>query len=96
MIDMQVSKPAIRKQLQAKLAAMSPADRHAKSVAICTTIAASPEFQSARVVMIYLSTIEEVDTAPLALRAWQAGKTVVGAQSVVGPAANAAGRNLVP
>jgi 5-formyltetrahydrofolate cyclo-ligase len=77
MIDMQLSKPAIRKQLHAKLAAMSLADRHAKSVAICASIAATAEFQAARVVMIYLSTPEEVDTAPLALRAWQAGKTVV-------------------
>ena len=27
--------------------------------------------------MIYLSTAEEMDTAPLALRCWQAGKTVL-------------------
>ena len=32
---------------------------------------------AARVVMLYLSTREEADTAPLALRAWQDGKTVV-------------------
>jgi 5-formyltetrahydrofolate cyclo-ligase len=31
----------------------------------------------ARVVMLYLSTDEEIDTAPLALRCWQAGKSVV-------------------
>ena len=71
------SKAEIRKQLHTKLAAMSEADRHVKSVSICTTVAASPEFHSARVVMLFLSTPEEVDTAPLALRAWQAGKTVV-------------------
>ncbi|MBA2708127.1 MAG: 5-formyltetrahydrofolate cyclo-ligase, partial [Gemmatimonadaceae bacterium] len=32
---------------------------------------------AARVIMLYLSTPLEVDTAPLALRAWQAGKSVV-------------------
>src|SRR5262245_51381031 len=74
---MSTSKPAIRKALRERLAAMDPAARHSKSVAICTSVAASPEFQSARVVMLYLSMSEEVDTAPLALRAWQAGKAVV-------------------
>ncbi len=77
MNDMPLSKPVIRKQLHAKLAAMSDAERHAKSIAICTAVAATAEFQTARVVMLYLSTPEEVDTAPLALRAWQQGKTVV-------------------
>ena len=71
------NKPAIRKALREKLAAMDPATRHAKSVAICTSVAASPEFLAASVIMLYLSMTEEVDTAPLALRAWQAGKTVV-------------------
>jgi len=77
MTDMQHSKSAIRKQLQGTLAAMSHGDRHAKSLSICTTVAATAEFQAARVIMLYLSMAEEVDTAPLALRAWQAGKTVV-------------------
>ena len=56
---------------------MTPEDRHAKSLAACALITGSPEFNAARVVMVYLSTALEVDTAPLALRAWQAGKTVV-------------------
>lgn len=71
------SKPAIRKALRERLAAMDAALRHSKSVAICTTMAATPEFAAARVIMLYLSMSDEVDTAPLALRAWQAGKTVV-------------------
>src|SRR5215216_7104213 len=73
----QNTKSAIRKQLRDLLAAMSEADRHAKSVAACALITSSAEFDAARVVMVYLSTALEVDTAPLALRAWQAGKTVV-------------------
>ena len=40
-------------------------------------VTASPEFAAAQVIMLYLSTNEEVNTASLALRAWQAGKTVV-------------------
>jgi 5-formyltetrahydrofolate cyclo-ligase len=71
------SKPAIRKALREKLAAMDAATRHSKSLAICTSVMASPEFAQAHVIMLYLSMPEEVDTAPLALRAWQAGKTVV-------------------
>lgn len=56
---------------------MSDADQHHKSVLACNLIAGSPEFTAARVVMLYLSMQHEVDTAPLALRSWQAGKTVV-------------------
>jgi 5-formyltetrahydrofolate cyclo-ligase len=55
---------------------MTPADRHAKSVAACSLLASSPEFRAASVVMLYLSTPTEVETSHLALKCWQAGKTV--------------------
>src|SRR4029453_6968758 len=71
------SKTTIRKHLREVLARMSDAQRHAKSLAACALVTSSAEFDAARVVMLYLSTAMEVDTAPLALRAWQAGKTVV-------------------
>lgn len=71
------TKSLIRRQLRDLLGAMTEADRHTKSLAACSLITHSPEFDAARVVMLYLSTATEVDTAPLALRAWQAGKTVV-------------------
>src|SRR5947208_503875 len=71
------NKPALRRQLREPLAAMPEAERHAKSVAVCGLVAASPEFLAASVVMLYLSTPHEVDTAPLALRCWQAGKSVI-------------------
>ena len=71
------SKAVIRRQLREKLAQMTDTARHAKSLAACSLISASAEFQSARVVMLYLSMPLEVDTSPLALRAWQAGKSVV-------------------
>ncbi|MBC7783039.1 MAG: 5-formyltetrahydrofolate cyclo-ligase [Burkholderiales bacterium] len=71
------NKAEIRRTLRELLANMTPASRHTKSVAACALISATPEFQAARTVMLYLSTPLEVDTAPLALRAWQHGKTVV-------------------
>ena len=70
-------KAVIRRQLRETLAAMGEADRHAKSLAACRLITGSAEFDAARVVMLYLSTPTEVDTAPIALRAWQDGKQVV-------------------
>lgn len=70
-------KPTLRKQLKQTLVDLSPAQRHAKSVAATALLTSSPEFSAARIVMLYLSTPEEVDTATLALRCWQQGKTVV-------------------
>jgi 5-formyltetrahydrofolate cyclo-ligase len=75
MTDM--TKQAIRRTLRETLAAMSDADRHTKSVSACRFACGSSEFESARVVMLYLSTPTEVDTAPIALRCWQDGKAVV-------------------
>jgi 5-formyltetrahydrofolate cyclo-ligase len=71
------TKAAIRRQLRESLASMTDSQRHAKSLAACALLGASPEFAKARVIMLYLSTPTEVDTAPLAIRAWQSGKTVV-------------------
>src|SRR5256885_7921292 len=70
-------KPAVRKQLREKLAAITDEQRHRRSIAACALVASCREFDAARVVMLYLSSPQEVDTAPLALKAWQAGKTVV-------------------
>ncbi len=76
MSDM-TSKAAVRRQLREMLAKTSEADRHRKSVAAATALCSTTEFAAARTVMLFLSTPSEIDTAPIALRAWQAGKTVV-------------------
>lgn len=76
MIDMN-SKAAVRKHLREVLAALTDTERHQKSLAACNLVAASPEFAAASVVMLFLSTPTEIDTASLALKCWQAGKTVV-------------------
>jgi 5-formyltetrahydrofolate cyclo-ligase len=72
-----LNKAALRRQLKDKLATLTEEQRHHKSLAACALVASSPEFAAARVVMLYLSTPTEVDTSPLALKCWQAGKTVV-------------------
>ena len=76
MSDMK-SKAAVRKHLREMLAAIGEVERHQKSASACSLLAASPEFAAARVVMLFLSSPSEIDTAPLALKSWQAGKTVV-------------------
>ncbi len=70
-------KAEVRKDLRDRLAAMTDEERRAKSSAACALVSSSNEFEQARVVMLFLSMPQEVDTAPLALRCWQAGKTVV-------------------
>lgn len=70
------SKILIRKQLREKLAQMTDPQRHAKSIAACSFVTSSPEFRNASVVMVYLPMPLEVDVSPIALKAWQAGKTV--------------------
>lgn len=74
---MNENKSLIRKELRARLEAMSDPQRHEKSVLACGHLLKCPEFDAARTVMLYLSTALEVDTAAIALRAWQEGKTVV-------------------
>ncbi len=71
------SKTQVRQELRSVLNAMSEADRHQKSLLACGLLLDSEEFHAARVVMLYLSMPDEVDTSPLALRAWQEGKSVV-------------------
>jgi 5-formyltetrahydrofolate cyclo-ligase len=70
-------KSAIRKQLREKLALIPEAQRISRSTAAAAFLTASPEFAAARIVMLYLTAAGEMDTAPLALKCWQSGKTVV-------------------
>src|SRR5438045_8584405 len=77
MADSGQNKTLIRRQLREKLSQMTDLERHAKSLTACSLVVSSPEFQAARVIMLYLSMPLEVETSPLALRAWQADKTLV-------------------
>ncbi|HRK32790.1 MAG TPA: 5-formyltetrahydrofolate cyclo-ligase [Tepidisphaeraceae bacterium] len=75
--DQPANKGAVRQQLREALARLSATDIHNKSIAACLHVTQSPEFAAARSVMLYLSMAQEVETAPIALRAWQRGMTVV-------------------
>jgi 5-formyltetrahydrofolate cyclo-ligase len=70
-------KAVIRRQLREKLAGLTDVQRHDKSLAACKFVAATAEFDAARVVMLYLSNPTEVETASLALKCWQQNKSVV-------------------
>ena len=66
----------IRARMQAKLAAMSDAERHEASSAACTRLAGLEVFKHAGLVMLYMPLAGEVDTTSLAIRCFQMGKTV--------------------
>lgn len=55
---------------------MPAAVRARKSLQICRHLLDAREYQSASVVMLYLSMPEEVDTTPILQDAWRRGKTV--------------------
>lgn len=84
------NKAAVRQQLREALSRLTPQQMRDKSAAACSLVAASPEFANARCIMVYLSMQQEVDTAPLAMRAWQQGK------SVVVPKVNWEGKRILP
>lgn len=72
-----MDKDQMRRELKARLALMRPEERIEKSRRICDLLIAAEPFQSASVVMLFLSLPHEVDTTPLILWAWQHGKSVV-------------------
>jgi 5-formyltetrahydrofolate cyclo-ligase len=69
-------KNQIRSNMKAFLAAMTPADRHARSLAACHQLTSTREFKNAQMIMIFLSMPGEVETSTLAVRAWQEGKSI--------------------
>ena len=64
-----MEKSALRHELKKRLVQMSREDRVAKSKQICGWVINSDIFQSASVVMMFLSLPHEVDTTPLILSA---------------------------
>lgn len=75
-MDQADEKNSLRQQLRQILRSLPVEQRRIKSQAACRHLLESPEFAAAKVVMLYLSMSQEVDTAAIALRAWQDGKTV--------------------
>jgi 5-formyltetrahydrofolate cyclo-ligase len=58
------------------LANLSPADRHARSLAACQQMFTTRAFKNSQTIMIFMSMAGEVETSTLAVRAWQEGKSI--------------------
>ena len=70
-------KAALRKQIKDALACMSASEVADRSSRACRFLVGLEEFRAARVVMLYMTVPSEVDTAAIALAAWQDDKTVL-------------------
>jgi len=71
-----MDKAQLRRQLQSRLLAITPEQRCQRSRKACQNLVATPQFQSASAIMMYLSLPHEVDTTEAILQAWRLGKTV--------------------
>lgn len=70
-------KEAIRKEVLAKQAGLSKAERKRKSSRISAKLFSSPEFKRANVIMFYVSKEGEVDTSEMIKAALKSGKEVL-------------------
>jgi 5-formyltetrahydrofolate cyclo-ligase len=68
-------KASIRKDMKATLASLPAEEIVIRSRMACEHVSGSAEFRSAGAIMGYMPIPGEVDCLPLALSAWQAGKT---------------------
>lgn len=69
-------KAALRRQLLAARQALDPGQRAAAAREVARQVAALPEFVQAKTVLLYLSTPQELDTAPILREALRRGKQV--------------------
>jgi 5-formyltetrahydrofolate cyclo-ligase len=76
-MEYRMDKAQLRLEFQKKLAGISAEQRKEKSRRACRNLIATPEFQNASTVMMYLSLPHELDTSEAILCAWQMSKTVV-------------------
>jgi 5-formyltetrahydrofolate cyclo-ligase len=76
-MEYRMDKVQLRQDLQKILAGIAAEQRKEKSRRACRKLIATPEFQNASTVMMYLSLPHELDTSEAILCAWQMGKTVV-------------------
>jgi len=74
--DERMEKVELRRQLRNRLLSIPAAEQKAKSKKACQNLVSTEEFESASIVMLFLSLPHEVDTSDAILHAWQLGKTV--------------------
>jgi 5-formyltetrahydrofolate cyclo-ligase len=72
-----MDKTQLRRQLRKCLLDITDQQRSEKSKKACGNLVSTPEFQSASVVMMYLSLPHEADTSEAILSAWQLRKIVL-------------------
>jgi len=70
-------KDRLRSEMKATLAAMSDQDAAERSVRACERLLALDEYARAESVMLYAPISGEVNCRPVAVRAWEDGKTVL-------------------
>jgi len=75
--EIRQAKGVLRESLKSRMSQVTAEARTQASIAACSLLTSAPEFAAASCVMIFLSTPDEIDTSPLALRCWQEGKTVI-------------------
>jgi 5-formyltetrahydrofolate cyclo-ligase len=71
-----MEKVELRRQLRSRLLAMPAPLQKVKSRKACQNLISTDQFQSASIVMMYVSLPQELDTSEAILHAWQLGKTV--------------------
>ena len=71
-----MQKNDLRKEMRSVLAAITPEQRHIRSLDVCHQLQDTPEFRRAETIMLFLSMEQEVETSTLVLQAWKEGKTV--------------------
>jgi len=71
-----MDKAELRRELRNRLLALPPELRKDKSKRACRNLIATEQYQSASIIMLFLSLPHEVDTSEAILQAWQLGKTI--------------------
>ena len=75
-VDVAAEKRALRREAQGRIRALSTESRALASAAIVEKLLATVFYREARTLHCYISLPLEVDTAPVLLHAWNAGKAV--------------------
>ena len=70
-------KRALRQQVRQRLAAVPADELRRRSALVCGLLCQQPEYQRGEVLMLFLSTPQEIDTSQLAIQAWADLKRVL-------------------
>ena len=90
MKDFAQRKRVLRQRLGAVLREIDAERLHEASIAAANCLTATDAFRQAESIMIFLPLRHEIDARPIALRAWQEGKTITA------PLVGVAQKNIIP